>query len=101
MSKNPIFMLVTGDFNARSFPWWKNDLTASEGSQVGAITSSYYLTKLTRESTHILPNLSSCTDLIYINQSNCMDSCVHASLHPICHHQIVHAKLNTPHYMND
>ena len=30
-----------------------------------------------------------------------MDSGTHASLHPNSQHQIVHAKLNTPHYMKD
>ena len=37
MSQNPHFILVTGDFNFRSPSWWKNDLTKSEGNQVGAM----------------------------------------------------------------
>ena len=75
---------------------WKNDLTTSEGNQVDAITSSYDLSQLICEPTHILPNWSSCIDLIFINQNNLiMDSAVHASLHPNCHHQIVYAKLNS------
>ena len=75
---------------------WKNDLTTSEGNQVDAITSSYDLSQLICEPTHILPNWSSCIDLIFINQNNLiMDSVVHASLHPNCHHQIVYAKLNS------
>ena len=95
MSQNPHFILVTGDFNVRSFSWWKNDLTTSEGNQVDAITSSYGLSQLICEPTHILPNWSLCIDLIFINQNNfLMDSVAHASLHPNCHHQIVYAKLN-------
>ena len=75
---------------------WKNDLTTSEGNQVDAITSSYGFSQLIGEPTHILPNWSSCIDLIFINQNNLiMDSVVHASLHPNCHHQIVYAKLNS------
>ena len=75
---------------------WKNDLTTSEGNQVDAITSSYDLSQLICEPTHILPNWSSCIDLIFINQNNLiMDSVIHASLHPNCHHQIVYAKLNS------
>ena len=75
---------------------WKNDLTTSEGNQVDAITSSYDLSQLICEPTHILPNWSSCIDLIFINQNNLiMDSVVHASLHPNCHHQIVYTKLNS------
>ena len=65
MSQNPHFILVTGDFNVRSSLLWKNDLMYS------------YI------------------DLIFINQNNfIMDSGVHASLNPNCHHQIVYAKLN-------
>ena len=95
MSQNPHFILVTGDFNVRSFSWWKNDLTTSEGNQVGAITSSYGLSQLICEPTHILSNLLSCIDLIFINPNNfIMDSGAHASLRPNCHHQIVYAKLN-------
>ena len=29
--KNPLFVLITGDFNVRSSNWWKNDLSTSEG----------------------------------------------------------------------
>ena len=84
MNQNPHFILVTGDFNVRSSCWWKNDLTTSKGNQVNAITSSYRLSQRICEPKHILPNLSSCIDLIFINQNNLiMDSGVHASLHPI------------------
>ena len=27
IAKNPSFVLITGDFNARSTNWWKNDLS--------------------------------------------------------------------------
>ena len=105
MRHNSLFILVTGDFNVRLSSWWKNDLTANGGSQVDAITSSYGLSQLICEPTHILPNSFSCTDLIFINQSNfIMDGGVHASLHPNYHHQIVYAKLKLkieyPHYTN-
>ena len=94
MSQNPHFILVTVDLNVRSSSGWKNDVT-SEGSQVDAVTWSYGLSQLIREPTHILPNSSSCIDLIFMNQNNfIMNSGVHASLHPNCHHQIVYAKLN-------
>ena len=95
MGQNPHFILVTGDFNVRSSSWWKNDVTTSEVSQVHAITSSYGLSQLIGETTHILPNSSSCIHLIFINQNNfIIGRSVHASLHPNCHHQIVYAKLN-------
>ena len=95
MSQNPHFILVTGDFNVRSSSWWKNDLTTREGGQVDTITSSYGWSQLIREPTHILPNSSTCIDLILINQNNfIMDSGIHASLHPNCYHQTVYGKLN-------
>ena len=31
IAKNPLFVLITGDFNVRSSNWWKNDLSTSEG----------------------------------------------------------------------
>ena len=77
------------------FFWWKNDLTTSEGNQVDAVTSSYGLSQLICEPTHILLNSSSYIDLIVVNQNNLiMDSGAHVSLHPNCHHQIVYVKLN-------
>ena len=95
MSQSPHFILVTGDFSVRSSSWWKNDLKASEGNQVDAITSFYGLNQLIFEPTNILPNLSSCIDLIFINQNYfIMDSGLHASLHPNCHYQLIYAKLN-------
>ena len=41
IAKNHLFVLITGDFNVRSSNWWKNDLSASEGTQVHSLTNSY------------------------------------------------------------
>ena len=93
--KNPLFVLITGDFNVRSSNWWKNDLSMSEVTQVDSLTTSYSLSQIISDPTHILPNSSSCIDLIFTNQPNLVTvSGVHPSLHPKCHHQIVFAKLN-------
>ena len=47
------------------------------------------------EPTHILPNSSSCIDLIFCNQSNMITNCgVLPSLHPNCHHQIIFANID-------
>ena len=44
---------------------------------------------------HILPQSSSCFDLIFIDQPNLVfESGVHFSFHTNCHHQITHCKLN-------
>ena len=63
---NLLFMLIIGDFNVWSSTWWKNDVTTSKGSPVDAITLSYGLNQHIHETTHILPNLSLCTDLNFI-----------------------------------
>ena len=95
IAKNPLFVLITGDFNVRLTNWWKNDLSTSEGTQVDSLTTSYGLSQIISDPTHILPNSSSCIDLIFTNQPNLVtESGAHPSLHPKCHQQIVFAKLN-------
>ena len=90
-----MFVLITGDFNIRSTNWWKNDLSTSEGTQVDSITTSYGLSQIISVSTHILPNLSSCINLIFTNEPELVtQSGVHPSLQPKCHDQIIFAKLN-------
>ena len=34
ISQNLISLLVTGDFNARNFSWWKNDCVNREGNEI-------------------------------------------------------------------
>ena len=58
-------------------------------------TSSDGFQQLINETTHLQTNSSSCIDLIFTDQpSMSVNSGVHASLHPNCHHQIVHASFN-------
>ena len=67
----------------------------SEGTQVDSLTTSYGLSQITSDPTHILPNSSSCIDLIFKNQPNLVtERGVYPSLHPKCQHQTVFAKLN-------
>ena len=95
VSQNPIFLLVTGDFNARNSSWWKNNCVTREGNKIKSLTCSYGLSQLISDSTHILQNSSSCINLIFTNQPNLVTDCgLHLSLHPNCHHQIVFSKLN-------
>ena len=59
------------------------------------MTSSYGLTQIISEATHILPNSSSCIDLLFTNQPNMITSSgVLPSIHPNCHHQIIYANIN-------
>ena len=81
ISQNPIFLLVTGDFNV------KNNCITGEGNKIEPLTCSYGLRRLIFDPTNILHNSSWCIDLIFTNQSNfVIDSGVHPSLHPKCHH---------------
>ena len=61
--------------------------------------NNLYLTikeyKLICEPTDILSNSSLCINFIFTNQPNlAVDSGTHPSLHPNCHHQIIHCKIN-------
>ena len=86
---------MIGDFNAKSKQWYKIDITSFEGSQRQLITSKFGLSQIITEPTHILENSKSCIDLLFTSQPNMvMDSGVHASLNPHCHHQIIFAKFN-------
>ena len=59
------------------------------------MTSQCGFKQVISDPTHILESSSSCIDLIFTSQPNLvMNSGVHSSLHPNCHHQIIHAKFN-------
>ena len=84
-----------GDFNARSKSWWPDDITSPEGTDINSLTTVHGLQQLISKPTHLLPNSLSCIDLIFTDQPNLVvDSGVHPSLHPNCHHQIIFCKFN-------
>ena len=94
-ANNPFLTAVLGDFNIKSNLWFKGDKTSYEGSKLDAITSQFGLQKLINEPTHLAADCSSCIDLIFTLQPNLvMESGVHSSLHPNCHHQITYTKIN-------
>ena len=87
--------IITGDFNARSSSWWANDSTTFERTSLYSLTSSNSFCQLINEPTRIQRNDSSCIDLILTDQpSLAVNSGVHASLHPNCHHQIIYTSFN-------
>ena len=60
-----------------------------------SVTSSNDFSQLINKSTHIQANTSSCIVLRLTDQPNLsMNSGVHSSLHPNCHHHIVHSRFN-------
>ena len=94
-STNPHFILMIGEFTAKSRNWLSNDITTAEGAQLDYLTSLYGMKQVITEPTHLLENSSSCIDLIFSNQPNLiMDSEVDRTLHSKCHHQIIYVKLN-------
>ena len=86
-SRNPHFMLLLNDFNAKSKTWFINDQSSSEVTQLESLTLPYGMNKLIAEPAHVLENSSSCIDLI-------MDAGVLLPLHLKCHDQVIYAKLD-------
>ena len=100
----PSLSVVTSDFNLRSSSWWSKDTDTIEGLKLSSLTSSNRLSQLTNEPTQT--NSTSCIVLIFTDQENlCVNSGVHSSLHPYCHHQIIYSSFNLniyhPHRIND
>ena len=92
---NPNLIFIVGDFNAKLSTWNPVDVDTFEGIELGNLTSSYGLSQIISDPTHILPNSSTCIDLIFTNQPNMVTkSGVYSSLHPNCHHQITYACIN-------
>ena len=60
-----------------------------------ALSSSNGFSRLIDEPTHIKTNSTSCIDLIFTDKPGLsVDSGVHSSLHPNCHHQIIYSTFN-------
>ena len=67
---NPHFLLLIGDFNAKSSNWSSNATTTAEGAQLDYFTSLYDMKQVITEPTHILESSATCIDLIFTNQPN-------------------------------
>ena len=94
-NRKPALSIITGDFNARSQSWWSNDINTTEGSKLLALSFSNGFSQLIDEPTHIKTNSTSCIDLIFTDKLGLsVDSGVHSSLHPNCHHQIIYFTFN-------
>ena len=64
-SCNSLFTIILGDFNVRSSVWWTKDKTAMEGTQLESLTTVHGFHQLISQPTHLLPQASSCIDLIF------------------------------------
>ena len=65
MDNKPDFTLVLGDFNVKSTTWCDKDTTTLEGTHIEALTLFYGFHQIISEPAHILPNSTSCIDLIF------------------------------------
>ena len=91
-NQNPFVSIIIGDFNAKSNNWYSSDKTIYEGKKLESLTSQCGFKQVISDPNHISESSSSCTDLIFTSQPNLvMNSGIHSSLHPNCHHQIIHA----------
>ena len=95
VQRNPFLVVAIRDFNAKSSNWLCQDKTNFDGDAIENLTSQFGLHQVIKEPTHILDTSSSCIDLIFTSQPILIiESGVHSSLHPNCHHQIIFAKPN-------
>ena len=83
------FTVILGDFNARSSTWWSNDIININGTLIDSLTTIHGFKQLISDATHILPQSTSCIDLIFTDQPNYIIDCgTLPSLNKNCHHQI-------------
>ena len=95
-AEKPYAMFFTGDFNGHSQLWWSDGDTNAEGREIEELFNELNLTQIISEPTNFTPNCRpSCIDLIATDQPNLiLDSGTRPSLDSVCHHQIVHCKVN-------
>ena len=84
------FVILLGDFNAKSNSWSVND-TMTEGTLLENLTCLYGIKQLISAPTHILQHSLSCIGFIFENQPNLViDSGIHPSLHQNFHHKVIY-----------
>ena len=78
-----------------SYPSSRRDNNTSQGKAFENVTSQFEFHEAIKAPTHISDNSSSCIDLLFASQPNVIvESGVHPSLPPNCHHRIIYAKFN-------
>ena len=92
---NPFLIILISDFNAKCTCWYSKDNSTTGGSKLRLFTSQFGLNQIINEPTHITKNSSTCIDLLFTSQTNLViESGMHSSLYPNCHHQIIFAKFD-------
>ena len=62
------FRLILGDFNCRPNSWWEDNISTKKGIDLKSDSSAHGRHQLMTDPRHILPQSSSCIDLIFIDQ---------------------------------
>ena len=89
------FLVMHGDFNARSKSWWLDDIRTYEGPKIDSLTTTHGLHQFISQPTHLLPTSLTFIYLIFTDQPNLvLYSGPHPSIHNNCDHQIKFCKLN-------
>ena len=95
LCSKPQFTIILGDLNARSLASWSEDITTLHGTQMDSLTITHAFKQIISDPTHILPQSSYCSNLIFTDQPNYVIGCgTHRSLHPNFNHQIKICWLN-------
>ena len=96
-NRNPFVRIIIGGFNARSKNWCYSDKITYEGKKLESLTSQCRFKQVISDPTNILESSPSCIDLIFTSQPNLvMNSGLHSSLHPNCHHAKLNLKILYP-----
>ena len=92
---NLFLIFVLGDFNVKLENWYKHAKMSYKGAKIDALTTQLGWQQIIKEPTYISVESFSSIGLIFMfHQNLVMESGVHSSLHPNCHHQITYAKFN-------
>ena len=90
---NPFLTILICDFNAKCASWYSKD--NNRRYKLKLLTSQFGLNQIINEPTHITKNSSTCIDLLFTSQTSLViESGLHSSLYPNCHHQIIFAKFD-------
>ena len=68
--KSPYCVTIAGDINCRTAKWLKHDIESGEGKLFELLSPDLGLRQVINESTHLIGNLRSCIDVIFIDQPN-------------------------------
>ena len=72
---NSLFTTILGDFNARSWSWWKEEKITDEGTHLQSITSLHNFYQFMSDFTHLLSYSNSCIELIFTDKPNLGVNC--------------------------